>query len=100
MAGFALSPTALQDGYRLVEEPQSAEVILINSCAFIGEAKQESIDAIFEQLKEGKIELTFGLSEKAASAGPEERALQVERDRAGLEEERGKPGVAGSDESP
>ena len=44
----------LEEGYRLVEEPQEAEVILINSCAFIGEAKQESIDAILEhaQLKE------------------------------------------------
>lgn len=40
--------TLLNDGYRLVDEPEAAEVILINSCAFIGEAKQESIDAIFE----------------------------------------------------
>jgi uncharacterized oxidoreductase len=30
------------------------------------------INAIFEQLKAGKIDLTFGLSEKAASAGPAE----------------------------
>ena len=43
--------TLLKDGYRVVEEPQEAEVILINSCAFIGEAKQESIDAIFEHAK-------------------------------------------------
>jgi ribosomal protein S12 methylthiotransferase len=44
----------LDEGYRLVDEPKDAEVILINSCAFIGEAKQESIDAILEhaQLKE------------------------------------------------
>jgi len=44
----------LDEGYRLVDEAQDAEVILINSCAFIGEAKQESIDAILEhaQLKE------------------------------------------------
>ena len=38
----------LNDGYRLVDDPASAEVIVINSCAFIGEAKQESIDSIFE----------------------------------------------------
>ena len=46
--------TLLDDGYRIVEEPEAAEVILINSCAFIGEAKQESIDAILEhaQFKE------------------------------------------------
>src|SRR2546422_5532021 len=44
----------LDEGYKLVDEPEQAEVILINSCAFIGEAKQESIDAILEhaQLKE------------------------------------------------
>ncbi len=44
----------LDEGYRLVDQPEEAEVILINSCAFIGEAKQESIDAILEhaQLKE------------------------------------------------
>ena len=30
------------------------------------------IDSIFEQLKQGETELTFGLSEKAASAGPAE----------------------------
>jgi ribosomal protein S12 methylthiotransferase len=40
--------TLLNDGYKLVDEPDHAEVILINSCAFIGEAKQESIDSIFE----------------------------------------------------
>src|SRR4051812_44068048 len=38
----------LDEGYRLVDAPADAEVILINSCAFIGEAKQESIDAILE----------------------------------------------------
>ncbi|HET9754760.1 MAG TPA: 30S ribosomal protein S12 methylthiotransferase RimO [Myxococcales bacterium] len=41
----------LDDGYRIVEEPAEAEVILINSCAFIGEAKQESIDAILEHAR-------------------------------------------------
>ncbi|HET7788047.1 MAG TPA: 30S ribosomal protein S12 methylthiotransferase RimO [Myxococcales bacterium] len=41
----------LEDGYRIVEEPAEAEVILINSCAFIGEAKQESIDAILEHAR-------------------------------------------------
>ncbi|HUJ26299.1 MAG TPA: 30S ribosomal protein S12 methylthiotransferase RimO [Myxococcales bacterium] len=41
----------LDEGYRVVEEPEKAEVILINSCAFIGEAKQESIDAILEHAR-------------------------------------------------
>lgn len=38
----------LQDGYRLVDQPGDAEVIVINSCAFIGPAKEESISAILE----------------------------------------------------
>src|SRR5947207_1426767 len=40
--------TLLEQGYELVQEAKDAEVVLINSCAFIGEAKQESIDAILE----------------------------------------------------
>src|ERR1700687_1484605 len=46
--------TLLDRGYRLVDRAEEAEVVLINSGAFIGEAKQESIDAILEhaQLKE------------------------------------------------
>ena len=43
--------TLLDRGYQLVDEPEKAEVILINSCAFIGEAKQESIDAILEHAR-------------------------------------------------
>src|SRR5881392_3075636 len=44
--------TLLGQGYQLVEEPEEAEVVLINSCAFIGEAKQESIDAILEHAEQ------------------------------------------------
>ena len=32
----------------MVEEPDEAEVIVVNTCGFIGEAKKESIDTIFE----------------------------------------------------
>src|SRR5437764_12203256 len=41
----------LNEGYRLVQEAEDAEVVLMNSCAFIGEAKQESIDAILEHAR-------------------------------------------------
>jgi ribosomal protein S12 methylthiotransferase len=37
-----------RDGWRVVEEPDQAEVIVVNTCGFIGEAKKESIDTIFE----------------------------------------------------
>jgi ribosomal protein S12 methylthiotransferase len=38
-------------GHALVAAPEDAEVIVVNTCGFIGEAKQESIDAILEMAK-------------------------------------------------
>jgi ribosomal protein S12 methylthiotransferase len=38
-------------GHQLVAEPEAAEVIVVNTCGFIGEAKQESIDAILEMAR-------------------------------------------------
>ena len=35
-------------GYRLVDAPEDAQAIVVNTCGFIGEAKKESIDTIFE----------------------------------------------------
>ena len=35
-------------GYAHVDDPADAEVIVVNTCGFIGEAKKESIDAILE----------------------------------------------------
>src|SRR5580693_4795109 len=39
---------ATGEGWRIVDEPDEAEVIVVNTCGFIGEAKKESIDTIFE----------------------------------------------------
>lgn len=39
---------AVQDGYTLVAEPDHADVIVVNTCGFIGPAKEESIDTILE----------------------------------------------------
>src|SRR4029077_19021542 len=38
-------------GHRLVEAPEAADVIVVNTCGFIGEAKQESVDAILEMAR-------------------------------------------------
>lgn len=38
-------------GHQLVAEPEAADVIVVNTCGFIGEAKQESIDAILEMAR-------------------------------------------------
>lgn len=45
-----------EDGFEITTDPKEAEVCIINTCAFIESAKQESIDTILEmaQLKEGK----------------------------------------------
>ena len=51
--------TLVERGYALVDDPKDAETILINTCAFIGEAKQESVNAILEMAehkKSGKCE--------------------------------------------
>jgi ribosomal protein S12 methylthiotransferase len=37
-----------RDGWSVVDEACEAEVIVVNTCGFIGEAKKESIDTIFE----------------------------------------------------
>jgi ribosomal protein S12 methylthiotransferase len=39
---------AERSGYRIESDPAQAEVIVVNTCGFIGEAKKESIDTIFE----------------------------------------------------
>ena len=48
-----------ENGFELTADPSEAEVCIINTCAFIESAKQESIDTILEmaQLKEGKCRL-------------------------------------------
>lgn len=37
-----------RDGYEFTDEEQQADVILINTCCFIGDAKEESINTILE----------------------------------------------------
>ncbi len=39
---------ARDKGFAITDDPEDAEVIVINTCGFIGEAKKESIDTIFE----------------------------------------------------
>ena len=40
--------TLAEAGYRLVQEPGHADVIVVNTCGFIESAKEESISAILE----------------------------------------------------
>ena len=36
------------DGFRLVAEPDEAETVLVNTCAFVAQAKKDSVDALLE----------------------------------------------------
>ncbi|MDF0645705.1 MAG: 30S ribosomal protein S12 methylthiotransferase RimO [Nitrospira sp.] len=40
--------TLVREGFELTADPKKAEVVIINTCGFIEEAKQESIDTILE----------------------------------------------------
>src|ERR1051326_9056819 len=39
---------ATGEGFRMVDDPTEAEVVVVNTCGFIGEAKRESIETILE----------------------------------------------------
>src|SRR4030095_14155682 len=43
--------TLASEGFELTGNPQQAEVVIINTCGFIEEAKQESINTILEHAK-------------------------------------------------
>src|SRR3954470_20590041 len=45
---------AQQAGHELTRDPEGADVLVVNTCAFIDSAKQESIDAILEMAQHKK----------------------------------------------
>src|SRR5258708_21017618 len=45
---------AQQAGHELTQDAASADVLVVNTCAFIDSAKQESIDAILEMAQHKK----------------------------------------------
>ena len=40
-----------QNGYRWVQKPQKADVVIVNTCGFIDQARQESLDVIQQMAK-------------------------------------------------
>ena len=36
------------DGHQIVDDEDEAEVIIVNTCCFIGDAKEESVNTILE----------------------------------------------------
>jgi ribosomal protein S12 methylthiotransferase len=49
----SMASLLLQDGYQAVLSPEEADVLIVNTCGFIGPAKEESY-SVLEQLAEGK----------------------------------------------
>ena len=49
----SMAQLLLRDGYQSVEDPARANVLIVNTCGFIGPAKQESIN-VLRELAEGK----------------------------------------------
>ena len=45
------------NGYELTEDVSDADVVIVNTCAFIGDAKKESIDNILEMAELKKTSL-------------------------------------------
>jgi ribosomal protein S12 methylthiotransferase len=45
---------AQEAGHELTRDPEAADVLVVNTCAFIDKAKQESIDAILEMAQHKK----------------------------------------------
>ena len=77
MVGVALGREA--GSWQLTNEADEAEVIVVNTCGFIGEAKRESIDTIFEMAELKKV----GACKKLVVTGclsqryPEELSTQM-----------------------
>ncbi len=49
----SMAQLLLRDGYHAVDDPAHANVLIVNTCGFIGPAKQESIN-VLRELAEGK----------------------------------------------
>src|SRR5205085_12658834 len=66
-----IEQTLAASGHRRVDKSTEADVVIVNTCGFIGPSKQESIDAILglaEEKRAGQILLATGcLVERGAS---------------------------------
>jgi ribosomal protein S12 methylthiotransferase len=49
----SMAQLLIRDGYHAVEKPSHAQVLIVNTCGFIGPAKQESLD-VLRELADGK----------------------------------------------
>ena len=66
-----LPGTLDRDGMILADSPESADLVVVNTCAFIEDARKESIDAIYElnsiRNKNSELVVTGCLAERYGS---------------------------------
>src|SRR5689334_11348549 len=55
MVGVALQGKPAAGRFELTTDADEAEIIVVNTCGFIGEAKKESIETIFEMAELKKV---------------------------------------------
>lgn len=70
-------------GYRIVDDPAEAEIIIVNTCGFIQSAKEESIDTLLEMAEykqTGKLKLLLATGCLAQRYGEELREALGEAD--------------------
>ena len=63
------------DGYRLVHEPEGADFVVVNTCGFIEQARQESFATIHEMLDLKRSGRTRGVIVSGCLAEREKEAL-------------------------
>ena len=48
-----------QQGHTILDDPQDADVIIINTCGFIHDAKEESVEAIMQAVAFKEVQQTL-----------------------------------------
>ena len=66
------------DGYRLVEDPDGTDFVVINTCGFVEEARQESFSAIKEMVELKRAGRTRGVIVSGCLAERQRDALAVQ----------------------
>ena len=81
--GERLLGEIVRRGCRITDDPQEAEIAIVNTCAFLNAAREESINAIFacDALRPGKSERLPGKLEKLVVAGclPEKFVSELQK---------------------
>lgn len=56
---------ARQKGYKITLDDKEADIVIVNTCSFIHDAEQESVQSILEMIESGKKVIVTGcLSQK------------------------------------